>query len=117
MSTRSLSADSSAKTISNSIEKTVNTGVLPDLNSRASETGSDPVLTVLEIARELRCSKAHVYNIIRNRVPRVKPLPTIALGRKKLIRRSSFEAWKRLNETPVVDATLAAKSEVNTVDA
>jgi excisionase family DNA binding protein len=106
MRIRNASTLASAHTIRNSVETTK-----PDASV------SPDVLTVPEVARDLRCSKAHVYNIIRNRVPGVKPLPTISLGRKKLVRRSSFEAWKRQNETHSFDATLAATSEINTVDA
>src|SRR5262249_7515124 len=85
--------------------------------SRSSEPAVDAVLTVYEVAQELKCSKTHVYNLINNRVAGVKPLPTISLGRKKLIRRSSFEAWKRANEANGLGATLAAEPNINTVDA
>ena len=89
-----------------------------DLTSgRSSEVVLDTVLTVHEVAQELKCSKAHVYNLINNRVVGVKPLPTISLGRKKLIRRSSLEAWKRANEANGLGATLAAEPNINTVDA
>ena len=87
------------------------------MTSRSSEPAIDTVLTVHEVSQELKCSKAHVYNLINNQVAGVKPLPTISLGRKKLIRRSSFEAWKRANEANGLDATLAAEPNINTVDA
>jgi excisionase family DNA binding protein len=83
----------------------------------ASKAAIDAVLTVAEVACELRCSKGHVYNLINGDVADVTPLPTISLGRKKLIRRSSFEAWKRANEKNVPDGTLGAKPVINTVDA
>ena len=85
--------------------------------NRSSEPAIDSVLTVDEVAHELKCSKAHVYNLINNRVVGVTPLPTISLGRKRLIRRSSFEAWKRANEANRLGATLAAEPNINTVDA
>lgn len=56
------------------------------------------VLTIPEVARHLRCSKAHVYNAINGKVEGVTPLPAIRMGRRKLVRRSSLEAWKRANE-------------------
>src|SRR2546422_468478 len=31
------------------------------------------ILTIEEVARELKCSRSHVYNIINNQVPGVKP--------------------------------------------
>ena len=58
----------------------------------------DKVLTVLEVATELRCSKAHVYNAINGNVNGVSPLPAVCMGRRKLIRRSALEAWKNDNE-------------------
>jgi excisionase family DNA binding protein len=59
---------------------------------------ADPVLTVDEIAGELRCSKAHVYNAINGNVSGVSPLRVIHMGRRRLVRRSSFEQWKQENE-------------------
>jgi len=58
----------------------------------------DEILTADEVARDLRCSKAHVYKAINGRVGRVSPLPAISMGRKKLVRRSALERWKRANE-------------------
>src|SRR5262245_25168748 len=63
----------------------------------------DPLLTLPEIANELRCSKGHVSNLMNGKVPGVPLLPTIALGRRRLVRRSSFEHWKKQCEA----ATLA----------
>ncbi len=62
----------------------------------------DEILTVSEVAADLRCSKAHIYNVINAKVQGVKTLPTIQLGRRKLIRRSSLEEWKRANEQSAV---------------
>lgn len=59
---------------------------------------SDSVLTTREIAVELRCSKAQVYRLLNGAVKDVPKLPYIALGRKKVVRRSTFEDWKRANE-------------------
>ena len=55
------------------------------------------VLTIPEVAADLRCSRAHVYNVIAGRVRGVEPLPVIAIGRRKLILRSTLEAWKQNN--------------------
>ena len=51
------------------------------------------VLTVAEVARELRCSKAHVHNIINGRVPDLPPLPVLRIGRRVLIRHEALKAW------------------------
>ena len=56
------------------------------------------ILTVAEVAAELRCSKAHVYNAINGKVAGVSGLPAISMGRRKLIRRSTLEEWKKANE-------------------
>jgi len=52
---------------------------------------SDAILTIPEVAAELRCSRAHVYNVIIGKVAGVSPLPAIAMGRRKLVRRSTLE--------------------------
>jgi excisionase family DNA binding protein len=56
------------------------------------------ILTVGEVARELRVSKAHVHNLINGKVHGVEPLPSIKLGRRRLIRRSSLNEWLGVNE-------------------
>jgi excisionase family DNA binding protein len=64
----------------------------------ASPTPINSVLTVAEIARELRCSKAHVHHLIAGTVRGVRPLPSLGLGRRRLILRASFEEWLRSSE-------------------
>ena len=56
------------------------------------------VLTVREVALELRCSLSHVYNVINGKVKNVPRLPAIAVGRRKLIQRDTLEEWKKSNE-------------------
>lgn len=56
------------------------------------------VLTVLEVAAELRCSKAHVHHLITGSVPGIRPLPSLWLGRRRLVLRTSFEEWLKANE-------------------
>ena len=50
-------------------------------------------LTVSEAARELRCSKAHIHNIIGGRVPNLPPLPVLRIGRRLLIRHDALTQW------------------------
>jgi len=71
------------------------------------------ILTAKEIAVELRCSQAQVYKLMNGEVKGRTTLPHIALGRKKVVRRSSFEAWKAANET----ATIPTHSEMEAVGA
>ncbi len=72
---------------------------LPQLTSKNGET---EILSVTEVARSLRCSKAHVYNAINGKVSGVSQLPAIPMGRRKLVQRASLEAWKRANESGAV---------------
>jgi excisionase family DNA binding protein len=75
----------------------------------------DEILTVAEVAIELRCSKAHVYNAIAGKVEGVSALPAISMGRRKLVRRGALEQWKKLNETGGGDANMASSSAIDTV--
>lgn len=63
-----------------------------------SENNSE-ILSIHEVAANLRCSKAHVYNAINGKIIGVSRLPAIPMGRRKLVQRSSLDAWKRANET------------------
>ena len=51
------------------------------------------VLTIADVARELRCSKAHLAKVLNGQVPGVPYLPHVRLGRRKLIRRSTLYQW------------------------
>ena len=64
------------------------------------------ILTVRDVALELRCSVAHVYNVINGKVKNVSRLPAIAIGRRKLIQRDSLEDWKKNNEQSDDDAMM-----------
>jgi len=61
------------------------------------------LLTLNEVARELRCSKAHVSKATEGRVRHTSPLPTVRLGRRKLVRREALEAWIEENESGARD--------------
>jgi excisionase family DNA binding protein len=62
------------------------------------------VLTIGEAACELRCSKAHVHNIIHGKVPDLPPLPVLRIGRRVLIRRDGLEAWMLSLEAREIEA-------------
>jgi len=70
----------------------MNNGLLNTAESR------DPILTVSEVAQELRCCKAQVHKLIHGLVKGVSKLPAISIGRKKIIRRSSLTEWIQSNE-------------------
>ena len=42
------------------------------------------VMTAIEVARELRVSKAHVHNLINGKVTGVPPIPFIPMGRRRV---------------------------------
>jgi excisionase family DNA binding protein len=73
------------------------------------------ILTVAEVALELRCSKAHVYNAISGKIDGVGPLPAISMGRRKLVRKSALIRWMEVNENAGDDANMASSSAIDTV--
>ncbi len=66
------------------------------------------VLTVRDVALELRCSVTHVYNLINGKVKNISKLPAIPLGRRKVIERDALEDWKKVNEPDEADVLIAA---------
>jgi len=59
------------------------------------------VLTVKEAALMLRCSKAHLCNVLNGKVAGVPHLPAVRIGRRVLFRRDSLEQWLREIESRV----------------
>src|SRR5207249_4847194 len=59
----------------------------------------DEILTAKDIARELHCSKAQTYKLLNGEVRGCSKLPAISIGRKKIVRRRTFEKWKQDNES------------------
>ena len=76
------------------------TAAIPSIEAPdpASLPSSCQVMTVPEVASELRCSKAHVHNLINGKVRDAKPLPSVRIGRRRLVRRSSLDEWIGANE-------------------
>ena len=71
------------------------------------------LLTITEVAHELRCSKAHVSNVIAGKVKHAPRLPTVRLGRRKLVRRETLERWILANECPPERDKLRRSLEVD----
>jgi hypothetical protein len=69
------------------------------------------LLTIEDVAEVLHCSKAHVSNVIAGRVSNCLPIPTVRLGRRKLVRRASLTAWIDRNESPAANDNLKASPE------
>ena len=57
------------------------------------------ILTLKEAAVILRCSKAHLCNLLNGKVREIPPLAFVQIGRRKLIRRSSLNRWIENIET------------------
>jgi len=72
------------------------------------------ILTVRDVALELRCSVAHVYNVINGKVKNVSRLPAIRIGRRRLVQRDTLEEWKRSNEQSDLDGMITS-SKINAV--
>ncbi len=56
-------------------------------------------LTIKELAKILRCSKAHVQNAMAGKVPGLSRLTHLPMGRRKVVPREWFEEWKEANKT------------------
>src|SRR5262252_1246662 len=60
------------------------------------ETGAvEPakVLNLAEAAALVRCSRAHLSNVVNGKVHGIPRLPTVRIGRRVLFRRESLESW------------------------
>jgi hypothetical protein len=53
------------------------------------------ILTIREVASILRCSKAHVANVMSGEVAGIERLTHLSVGRRKLVRRDWLEHWWR----------------------
>jgi len=51
------------------------------------------ILTIKEVAAELRCSKAHVQHAVNGKLTGVPRLTHVSMGRRKLIRRDWLNEW------------------------
>jgi excisionase family DNA binding protein len=57
-----------------------------------------PLLTLSEAAQFLRCSKAHVCNIVNGKVASLQPMPVVRIGRRSLLRRDALIEWLKAVE-------------------
>jgi hypothetical protein len=54
-----------------------------------------PILNLAEAAVLVRCSRAHLCNVVNGKVRGIPRLPTVRIGRRVLFRRESLEQWLR----------------------
>jgi excisionase family DNA binding protein len=57
------------------------------------------ILTVKEVAQILRCSRAHVHNVIEGKVHGLPRLTHLCMGRRKLVRKEWLDQWMETNRT------------------
>ena len=57
------------------------------------DTAIPRILNLAEAATLVRCSRAHLCNIIHGKVSGIPHLPTVRIGRRVLFRRESLEQW------------------------
>jgi excisionase family DNA binding protein len=67
------------------------------------------ILTMTDVAEVLRCSKAHVCKIINGQVRGTPPIPAIAVGRRRIVRREALLRWMTEREQ---DARMTSSLEV-----
>jgi len=65
------------------------------LEALAIEDLMPPVLTLAEVAKILRCSKAHVSHLVNGKIRGVPILPSVRCGRRTLVRREALIAWMK----------------------
>jgi excisionase family DNA binding protein len=75
------------------------------------------ILTVAEVAAELRCSKAHALNAINGKLKNVSRLPAIWMGRRRLVRRAALEMWLQANERGARSVILPSSMGIDSVGA
>lgn len=62
----------------------------------ADVTGIDAaarILNLAEAAALVRCSRAHLSNVVNGKVHGIPRLPAVRIGRRVLFRRESLERW------------------------
>lgn len=88
-------------------DKTGYTMVDPNSNIKMTLTGdaysvtaldSFDLLTLAEVARLLHCSKAQVGRIVAGCVAGCERLPSVRLGRRKLVRKEALRVWIERSE-------------------
>ena len=69
------------------------------------------LLTLSEVAELLHCSKAHIGKAVAGRLVGCAAIPSVSLGRRKLVRRASLLLWIENNERAPIAAKIPVKPE------
>ena len=73
---------------------------LPRLTDRKeNKENSTDILTIAEVAKLLRCSKAHVQNALCGKLRGVPRRMHLAMGRRKVVRRAWLQEWLETGKT------------------
>ena len=59
---------------------------------------SADILTIDEVAKFLRCSKAHVQNALCGKLQGLPRLMHLPMGRRKVVRREWLQQWLETNK-------------------
>ena len=70
-----------------------------NLTSTTKEIGMPELLTMAEVAKILKSSKAHISNCVAGRLEGCTPIPAVRLGRRLLVRRETLDRWIAENES------------------
>lgn len=63
------------------------------ISTEDQKTDSKEILDVRGAAKLLRCSPAHISNILNGKVKGLPPIPHVRAGRLRLIRRQKLIQW------------------------
>jgi len=65
---------------------------------KASMDNIEDNLTIKDVAKLLRCSRTHVQNALRGKVPGMPILAHLPMGRRKIVRRRWLNQWVDSNK-------------------
>ncbi len=76
-------------------------------SGKAAAPAASNVLNLAEAAALVRCSRAHLSNVINGKVHGIPRLPAVRIGRRVLFRRESIDLWLQEVEsmTPASNST------------
>jgi excisionase family DNA binding protein len=64
-----------------------------DRTNQSGNVAPSKVLNLAEAAALVRCSRAHLSNVVNGKVHGIPRLPAVRIGRRVLFRRESLESW------------------------